>query len=425
MTRQTAAGRTVPAGHPVLAARSVQSYYQDRQRVHSNVASGVCQTRLLHAREGHASPDLAVIALPDHQSGSRRVEIRGLLDDRLIKRWRVPSRPFIGWEERDGLLTAWGWGPGSDQLVLPFEPEGAAESGLMFLNVQSGACQTVLLGQTDFTAAPVAYHTGRGLALVQHATADQPDLLSVYDCRGDLVVRIPAPVSDLQWFSWAPSGLAVALASEFHRLAGSCLWLWDVSSSAPVFHRHGLTWIAWATPSPARLLVGSLDQPASVFMLDGQQTVQGLSLQHDAQHLSEAIAAWGSRLCLYNRKQETGYEVMELYSMQDSQLVLDSTLSLSGRRFVGGQLHLTADGELCAALTAAPAEGAYSRTRLLDRPCLALIHLASGSLREYPLHADLADTTSVWSMRVAWSPDCTFVLVAAEFGLDSQLFTFA
>ena len=355
------------------------------------------------------------------------MEICSVSSNQLLQRWQVPSCPFIGRDDRQSLFTACGWGPTSKHLVLPFEPEEKSEQpGLMFLSVQTGVCTTVLLGHTDFLDAPVLYHTGRGLVLAQHTDAEQRGRLSVYTCQGDLVASTSAPPTpETRQCSWAPSGRLVALSDD--QVMYTCpIWLWDLTSSPPVLVKESaFSWTAWATPCQARMIVGWYEsEDTSLVTLQHRQPLQGLSHGPLAGGLDLANALWGSKLALLSHRQTLGgYEQLLVYSLQGTQLVLEHIIALARRVFVDGKLLLSGDGELCAALTGVPAT--IRRAHKLIQPCLALVHLESGRVREFPLQPATVKIVGLDGLRLTWSADCTAVLASGEYVLTSQLFSFA
>ena len=82
-------------------------------------------------------------------------------------------------------------------------------------------------------------------------------------------------------------------------------------------------------------------------------------------------------------------------------------------------LQLSADGELIAALCGS-GEG-----EALHDSHLAVVHLASGTMRSFPLsHSQLTDIIQCRFTEVIWSPDNRSVLVRDEVSPYTEVFSF-
>ena len=443
---QAAAERAFPAFHPALLAASVRVYAKKQQHVRANIASGAVTTRMLPSPEGqqwagHMSPDFsrtALLSATDHST----VHIHEVSTGALQHIWRLPKEPTTR-----STSIVFGWDAPSQYLVVPFESRANGNSGLMFLAVDTGACTTVDLSRTEFVDSPLAFCPRHSLVLAQHDLPqfeDNSSTLSVFDCQGTLLRRIEAPPGvHTHSTSWAPSGQAALLYQmgeeyssdsdvEGYRLPPMYGWLWILSEDTPVrLDAPDAAWAAWATPGEARLLVGAHSpDEAFVASLEEEQDLELVVGDKAEGYLCHAV--WGSRVVMqFFERMGAGAPALELCSEQDGQLVLQASISAAPRMFSHHALHVSADGQHVAALTATALDvGSGRHDWQHSQPHLAIAHVASGTLQQFPLQGPLAATARLHRLHVSWNLDCTAVLVSAYDGtvyrpVVSQLFSFA
>ena len=405
----------------------MRAWYQQKHRVHANLAKDAVDTHLLPGHEGLVNADFTRTALC---GPARTVKIQDLRSAAELATWPLPV-DFAP----DAPGETWSWDDGS-QLMLYSpahweEPEDRdpesedAAAHLIFLDTTTGACPFVRLSEgprADEIELPVAFCSMQSLALVQHVTAGQ-EVVSVFSSEGRLLRRTCAPPGvSVQENSFAPSGLAVSLQGKGP--GSQSVWIWDLSDNAPVRIEGPVdSELAWATPSMAAAAVLSLSgDKVTLATCQGQHTLSVPPAQWGAR--DSVCMAWGtSHLAMLSFK-GTGYlryqaRALEVCFVQDDQLQLEYTLEPAlPRAFIGKQLCLSADGELLAIETCNIASQTSSEPRL------AVISLASGAMHEFCLSESIAD----WSgaEQLCWSADSTMVLVQNNATQEArQLFDFA
>ena len=174
------------------------------------------------------------------------------------------------------------------------------------------------------------------------------------------------------------------------------------------------TWTAWATPSTAALLTGN-DQQVMLASSYGLQTMTVQAPQYNPLS-SICSAVWGTRLALLRFQQVSGYRacIVDIYSVQGTSLCFDCTVT---RVFGGDLLQISPDGKFCAAVTA---ETVSDQAR---SPCLALICLNTGSVREFSVPQQIA--TEPAEVFCCWSADGMSLLLQGDNSPASQLIAFA
>ena len=297
----------------------------------------------------------------------------------------------------------------------------------------------------NFNSAPVAFSPGGRFMLVQHNYGQGQGYgssLAVLDFTGTVVhtTAVSAGVNTAP-DSWAPSCTAVLLRQLvpaehrglldlriWHEPAKTRIWLWDLSASVPeLINEPAVTWTAWATPPAGSLLVGCKTRQVTLAAgQDGgvcQRDLQLTDAQPRSPQMRSGSVVCGTRLTMLSGWQEGhGHMLLELYSVQGSQLVAERSISAAPGIFVNGQLRVSDDGELLAAL--ACDVKTVNGLHQLAETRLVLVSLASGSVQEFPLLGALAVGLDHWSPSIHWSADCTAVLVSARCGRGHQLFSF-
>ena len=369
----------------------------EQHQVRANITAGTVRTRVLPkvaaSYNSIISSDFTRVASFASQS---TVAVHSLADSQLLCQLELPLHP--AWPY--GFLAVdWAWDATGRSLTIPCQSPSneAKQHGLMFLNTESGTCSTVQLqALPGSNAVDVSYSTSGSLALVHHVGPGSQPALSVFDCTGQLRASAACPAkTSMNYCCWAPSGRALALLVDDTGDDSDSLsaWLWDLQS-APV-HVVGLarnvraTWMAWAIPAAACIIIGSDRQHATVASFHSQRSASALNPQH-ASWLHNDKAVWGTRLALLNNNVGGGYRHLELYTVQDSQLTLVATVTAGRRVFAVRRLALSQDGQLVAAVTGksvTPALGLHSALRSLR---LAVVHLATGRLSEYRLQGCLS-----------------------------------
>ena len=348
---------------------------------------------------------------------------------------QVPSaflRPFY-----------WDWSSCSRHLVLPFGgawldtyTSGLPHiAGLVFQDTQQSMSRVVTLnvGSEDEFAygrgwADLRFSPDHSLVLVQSGGRDDVyAAVQVYDCTGELL-HSTEYVWQMHEPLWSPSAQAVAFHQSIDAGFGLAPCLWALSSGAqepPQCQNAAGLFFIWATPcsGAALALTG-----ASLGLVDVQNPSLGSALplpelvrvpnkrKQMGLGMSSCAAAWGARLVLPHSSSELG-----IYSLQEGVLVLEHIVTAAaGRQFAEQCLRLTGDGELGATVT-----GTFSADFV--RGChLAVIHLTSGTLREYPLLSEFViHRHADEELRVHWSPDCSAVLASSEDGSLSEALSFA
>ena len=208
---------------------------------------------------------------------------------------------------------------------------------------------------------------------------------------------------------WAPSDQALALCDIY---TGNVTFVRDFSSGmlmAPAAPGLHASWGTWATPFSHRaalllltrgrdgLAITHATQPQLVFPLPSQKEYDG--------------AAWGVRLVLQH-----SYSELHIFPIDRSEATLKRIITPGDGRPFADSLALSADGELCAVVTGSrPAHWPAN----LERCHLAVLHLSTETLQEYPLR----DWQLKENSRLRWSPDCSAVLVSARDGGCHELFS--
>ena len=412
---QAAAECRLSAFHPIHTAPSVALWLQQQRAVHASLVSRAHTSQHLLRPRGVANQDCTKVADCVASEGSVRmdcVEIHDLHSDALLQLWRLPGTPVYR------RPADWHWGPCGERLVLPFvqsqsdalaahaaiidEAQGGL-LGLVFLNIRTGHSTTVSL----HGKAGISFCPQQGLVCVRHVDSAAQSMLSLYDCNGSLRHSTAAPCARVGMTVWNTAGTALALPGHWPEQKA---WVWDLASGAvqTVECSDGLR-SAWSTPDSQRLYLASPRTGECVLTTSVGPAVhisQPLPL-----HWSQTNwVAWGSRLAGIIRY--TGGEPLcrELlvYRVSAVQLTLQAALSVAHpARLFTDALCLSADGEHCALLT-----GSVQACQVAESH-LAVLHLASCRMREYPLIGFEAVSLLGRSVRLRWTPACTAVLVTA------------
>ena len=303
-------------------------------------------------------------------------------------------------------------------------------AGLMFLNTDRGSWRKLAFkvgpeNEDTHGWADTAFCPGQNLVLLQCGLRQTfKATVRIYSYQGVQLHKFQCSYY-MNEPLWSPSGQAVA----FHQghMPQFPAYVWRPTDSAPVFvdvRARGL-YFRWQTPYTGRALfldesslaVIDVQNPSQVttLPLPQQVAVPKISKRNAPRCLSCSVA-WGLRLILPHSSASMG-----LYSVEGDVLALEHTVAAeAGRQFAAQDLQLKGGGELCATVT-----GVMSSYCL--RSChLAIIDLASGCLREYPLQAAFEmDTSRDEELRVRWSLSESAVLVSTENGSLSELISFA
>ena len=363
------------------------------------------------------SPDFRQHALIGRDA---KLRVWAVGSSRVLHRWPLPEVPAallpeptwaLDVETRTCCLVvryggAW---------LRPRAAGGSAdrsEAGLVFVHVGSGECTVVHLprqtSRVERGSLQLHVCPGRGHVLVHHDVGKQ-QALSVYTCQGMLVNSVQFKVAlpdQLQCF-WPASGAAVAVM-EGQGLAH--LWLLSTQTIRRV--HPNCYWAAWNTPSSGGVLLFGAAGTAS-FKLSGSLAAQpGLPAFQHALHV-----VWGSRLVVLTSKLgppgRFDERQLQIHDMHERGSSLQCILYDQERRLHFARvLQLSPDGELCATVS----EGSQHH--------LVVVHLASGEVHVYSLnYTDLAGSEPV-QLDVAFSPDCTAVLVYDKWSHRGQVFRF-
>ena len=408
---QAAAAREHGPFHPVLRAPSVRTYLCWRQLVHSSIlGEGTADPAPLHidCPSGSVSPDFLKIA---KLGDSKRLLITGLACGQLLQTWALPKSP-----EALQPASTWMWAACSRLLALPcgdpWRRRSNGEASLLFVDSLTGSCTAVQL-QLDASGRPRltadACPSRSVLVVLCHYEATQvsrASVLCVHDFAGTLVCRMEHDFSGLPICSWAPSGMALLIRVSYP----SSVWLWEISSTTAmrllVSEVEGPPPLAWAVPGSDCVALCQQDRVSFFSTLSAHEEVH-----RPLPHARWDKAAWGARMALFVAKELSdpapGCQQLQLLAVQDSGLVLQHTVTAaSGQgRFIASTLQVSADGEMCAVVTGMPIK--YGMHCLH----LAIVHLASGSLREFPLDRTRVPS-GAQSVRVCWRDDSSTVLIS-------------
>ena len=415
---QAAAERAHGAFHPILSSSSILAYLRLQHSVQHNILSGRRPSQPpLHpaASQGCFSQDCTKSAslAPGHQ-----LHVRDVFSGQLLCGWDLPHVPAAftptqGWAwcsagQHLTLLFGQIW---SNVRGLSYQQDGQA-TGLVHIDARSGRTATsqLQLGQLSGRVwASVHFCAQRSQVLVLHGDHTYAKVLtSIFDACGSLLHSSASLQGDFRAI-WAPSGQAVT----FWDMGNCSIWaLGEICGGSIVRVEGPVKLLAWATPLSDRLCL----------LLGGDQVV---IMQHQQAQLRAALArplasyycdaVWGTCLAVLDCSFE-----LQVYSVDEAGLALERIiLPGSGRHFARGSIRLAAHGELCAIFT-----GTVAAEQKSDRH-LAVIHLASGCLREFAVQDDvLASTLLDYQVQLRWTQDCTAVLVSAKDGSHNELFKF-
>ena len=433
---QAVAQRALPVHHPALQAQSVQAYFKLRGRVEASILQGGWQVRQLHAAAGCISPDCAQMALrlggPELQIRNLRTHKSTLWTPHFPATAQCAKRDWGANDEGD-----WAWDASSRDIVVTCSGRcGAHDSLLLFLDTHTRVQAIALTPGAEFNMESPAYCVSRGLVLVQHKDAQQGppgqvSVLSVWDFKGTLLhrMRTPAgfePSEDVWAYSvqhaWAPAGFAFNLS--VFRAKEACLLQLPQGSGAPeLVQASPASHVVYSATAPACLLLNLCSSsPATLISFEGQSAVSTSCSAPDLWHYASIV--WGTRLVVQSGQWGSSFmhANLDLYSVQGSRLRRECRVGCSAERlFLGLELHLCSDGALCATFTARPLDDDLETVTDIH---LAIVHLASGALREVALGGAVAEDCGDWNLRVHWVADCTAVLVSDRCGRHSQLVSF-
>ena len=253
---QAAAAIVHVASHPIWQAPSVRAHYQQRHALLTRVLRGEHSTIELSFQIGEeeqlVSSDFTQRAV---RTGGQLL-VYGISSAGLPQRWPLPQVPS-DWTR----CTTWAWW--NQHLMLPYgrvfilegEPDDfdREESGLVFLDTQTGSTSIVRLPeQDDFDDQFVRVQacSGAGLVLVEHFDEQQELILSVFQSSGASATSTRCPSEVLCSVSWSQGGEAITFWDE------QSLWVWDLSA-APVQIQTLTTSpeTAWAVPYTSNLVM--------------------------------------------------------------------------------------------------------------------------------------------------------------------------
>ena len=419
---QAAAEREYVIGHPVRRAVSVRKYLRLQHAVLSEVLIGALPSR--PALRPHGQGSISTDATRHAALSGNRLYVRDLCSGRLEHVWELPQL-----SARERPSTDWRWDGGCGHLVLPYGggwtlPELLADTdtsaaGLLFLELATGKPVVAHFqdaGGQDWLACHCC--PSRSLVLVEHRAEGRSHsvLLEVFSCQGVLLHSIGKRTACML-AKLAPDGSKVALI-----LRPSSVAVWDLASGASVHLEGAATEMppVWVTPDSGQLALLSCSEGVAVTIAGLQVPLHSTVLAPREAFDQHVCVGWGSRMVL--RTGDFDSPRLLLYRVQHGQLSLQQTVTAGPRVFASGRLDLSADGELAAILTETldPSSG-----QLLGQH-LAVLHLATGCLREYPLlQPQLSDALPHIALRLHWTPDSAAVLVSSPDGSCCELFSFA
>ena len=401
----------------MLDSRGVCAFLRRQHAVNRSILAGRDALRpVLHpgARLGCVSPDYARSAA---LAPGNKLHVRDVFTGELLHKWDLPPVPAafraeVGWHwDAAGCVTLL-YGTPWRSAWLVEEPPEQSFAGMVHVDVSTGstAVTKVPLGELSSIWEPEAcFWPGRSLLLVHHGSSWEGALhvFTIFDNQGTLLHSF-GDLSNRYEPVWAPADKALLLRPSAD--CGAVQMLWDIDtavlSSLSVDNQevHSVFSLAWATPffyRAAMLVPGERSAQAVLVAQAGQPVLTCAQGDYNGWH-----AVWGSRRVL---PATDNPNVLHLLSFARGALALERTVRFGeGRQLAGVSLALSADGELCAAVTGTDHLWCH----------LAVIHVASGSLCEWPLHAP--DLVSI--PRARWSMDCTAVLVSAQDGSRNELF---
>ena len=420
---QAAAERKHGVFHPALTGGpSVRENLRVLCTVQRNIVDGTSVTRPpMHGPLGCLSPDFSRHAM---LSLGGKLHVRDVSSGRLLHEWDLPQVPAAfcpaagwGWDQTSQYLKLL-WGKPWCRAWKP-APHSGNTAGMVHVDTWSGRTATVSLqlgGKSGQGWATAYFCPGSSLVLAHYGDWDEEDAAaSIFDHNGCLLHSTEKVIGQ-QMPLWARGGQAVVF-----RLGDHQTWsFWDLNTGS-------LEWIksseesvlAWATPytGQAALLLKpgiEVDTPGS-----SKLPILVLTLPSSSENPSCCQLVWGSRLCLL-----ADWRKMQLYSITGANaLALQQIVQPKyGRHFIFSFNHLlslAADGSMCAALTGTPV------AHKLVRRHLAVVHLASGTLREYPLQdRQLGEVLEPDDLMVSWSRDCSAVLVSSRDGSHNEVLRF-
>ena len=416
---QAAAEREQRAFHHDFGALSVRAYLRlQHARQHSLFSTGLVERPLLHSSaRGCVSLDCTQAA---SRAGSKLL-VRDLFIGQLLRQWDLPQAP-AGYCPEAG----WSWdGPGQ-HLTIPFgtvwripgmhclQPPG---QGAGMLHIDAGTGSMVLNRFQDRqwleTGWATAHACPRGSQLVvQAGFVDQEEtIISVFSSAGELLQRRESR-SNLEPV-WAHCGQVFACQGMGDAMVQE---LWDRTAGALAAPK--VSRFAWSTPFIADQFGMLMSGDAGCVVVVRAKQLDWSLLPAGAVQSDVCQLAWGSRLALLATTTE-----LCLCSFLEGALTVEHTVTpRDGRHFTKSALALSADGQLCAAVTGHidPQQHWLASSRYL-----AVMHLASGSLRELALHhTRLASGPDDCELRLCWTQDCSALLVSAKDASCHELFRF-
>ena len=421
------------------ALGSVRSYLRLQHAVRISLINGAPPAER-HATEGIVSPDLTERAtlMPDddledilceEEEVQRFVDIHSVATGELLDTLELPQD--VGYFL---LQPVWVSDPSGDYLMLRkggawFDPAATNfntinKASLLFVDVLTGDCHEASLPDQHVSEAEgwcprTAICPGKALVLALYEDADNRSVtLSVFSCDGTLVASVVPEISEFAELVWEPSGHAVAMFEEDSECEGS---VWVLASNVLIPLSLFACCVAWNTLSSFCLLMTEDSGTACIVSCESAGQLGGLVPQQLPKGVERA--AWGSRLALLVRSEHATYpsacDQLQLYSFdQDRRLTLERTVTAAPRVFERWCLEVSADGELVAAVSGT----VDSRLGIADWH-LAVVHLSTGTLRQYAIQ-DVRSRDPTDELLVAFSPDCSGVLVTRGGGCCSHLFTF-
>ena len=321
--------------------------------------------------------------------------------------------------------SMWAWTANNQHLVLPYmmawhpqlQPTGPRTGDLLFVDLSTGAAQAVHVHTLQGKGWLVAELCPKRHLILVHSCDIGPRLLpKVFDCRTGAAHSRQLPLVSYRAV-WAPSGKHVAVtcgeAQQWKSVA-----LWSVDTGA-LLHLEGTAVClrsVWAMPCISRVFLHlhRIRGASSAAVARTEGPMEACALQEPG----ELCLAWGARLVSQAAEQDSS-TCLKLYAASGNYFALQRVIPARARRF-DRTMELSTDGELGAILTGRHTPGG------LQSRCLALIHLASGTVRGYPLlKPQLADTAKVSDLRMQWRLDNVAVLVRLWDGSCCELFCFA
>ena len=403
----------------MFIAASVRKYLRRQHTIQSDIFHGRPAARQLWTPTSPCSLSNGFTKVATSGPG-RQLLVHDLAGDLWCK-WTLPE-PSAALQP----ASEWGWDPAGQRLGLPMSRSTASgtEFGLMFIKVFTGDCQGLFLQpKVQPVSAKAHFSPRQALVLLQLVSSQASQLLAVLDFDGTCIANVEQPTTGLQGLQchWSPAHYALAIhgTPAADLAARTLLWL----LSGPIAEvAVTICPLAWSQNAESTLAMSADRHVVFADLLPSKVSSKTVPVPDEVKG-EPCCLGWGRQLAVLTSlatEAPWSCDQVHLLAVQDDCLTVQHTVTAGRRLFAPHMLQVSGDGELCAGITGSPNWG-----KLTNR-YLAVVHLASGRLREYALtDMHLADRLDTQHLRVRWSPGAVALRVLSEDGVHNEVFRFA